>query len=39
MYQKLRGFILTQKNQTAMFHTMEQSWDLTKFETKLMTAP
>ena len=37
MHQKLRGCILAQKNWTAISYTMEQSWNLTKFETKLMT--
>jgi hypothetical protein len=37
---KSRGdHILAQKNQTAIFHTMEWSQNLTKFVTKLMTAP
>ena len=39
MHQKPMGYISAQKNWTAISHTMEQSLNLTKFETKLMTAP
>ena len=39
MDQKLRGYILAQKNQTSISHAMEQSWVWSQIWLNFMTAP